>query len=103
MANNANYSKIKPVWLLTATLIVLLLPNIVLSITEPMTLMARICNILLPAGVYMMLLSLLRNPARSVWMLFLLIFLSAFQLVLLYLYGHSIIAVDMFLNLVTTN
>ena len=103
MTNNANNSKIKPAWLLTATLIVLLLPNIVLSVTEPMTLMARICNILLPAGVYMMLLSLLRNPARSVWMLFLLIFLSAFQLVLLYLYGHSIIAVDMFLNLVTTN
>jgi len=51
----------------------------------------------------MLLLSLLRNPARSVWMLFALIFLSAFQLVLLYLYGHSIIAVDMFLNLVTTN
>lgn len=86
-----------------ATFTVLLLPNIVLSVTEPMTLMARICNILLPGGVYMLLLSLLRNPARSVWMLFLLIFLSAFQLVLLYLYGHSIIAVDMFLNLVTTN
>lgn len=95
--------RIKPVWLLIATYVVLLLPNMVLSCTETMTLTARLCNILLPAGVYMLLLSLLRNPARSVWMLFLLIFLSAFQLVLLYLYGHSIIAVDMFLNLVTTN
>lgn len=98
-----NECRIKPTWLLTATYVVLLLPNIVLSFTEPMTVAARICNILLPAGIYLLLLSLLRNPARSVWMLFVLIFLSAFQLVLLYLYGHSIIAVDMFLNLVTTN
>ena len=30
-------------------------------------------------------------------------FLAAFQLVLLYLFGRSIIAVDMFLNLTTTN
>lgn len=99
----ANGYRIKPGWLLIATFIILLLPNIVLSCTEPMSIPARICNIVLPAGVYMLLLSLLRNPARSVWMLFALIFLSAFQLVLLYLYGHSIIAVDMFLNLVTTN
>lgn len=98
-----NERKIRPEWLLAATFIVLLLPNIVLSCVEPMTLAARITNILLPGGIYMLLLSLLRNPARSVWMLFVLIFLSAFQLVLLYLYGHSIIAVDMFLNLVTTN
>ena len=99
----ANRYRIKPRWLLIATFIILLLPNIVLSCTEPMSTAARICNIVLPAGVYMLLLSVLRNPARSVWMLFALIFLSAFQLVLLYLYGHSIIAVDMFLNLVTTN
>lgn len=96
-------SKIRPEWLLAATFTVLLLPNIVLSCVEPMTVAARISNILLPGGIYMLSLSLLRNPARSVWMLFVLIFLSAFQLVLLYLYGHSIIAVDMFLNLVTTN
>lgn len=98
-----NERKIRPEWLLAATYIVLLLPNLVLSCVEPMTMAARITNILLPAGAYMLSLSLLRNPARSVWMLFVLIFLSAFQLVLLYLYGHSIIAVDMFLNLVTTN
>lgn len=34
---------------------------------------------------------------------FLFIFFGAFQIVLLYLFGQSIIAVDMFLNLVTTN
>ena len=31
------------------------------------------------------------------------IFFAAFQLVLLYLFGKGVIAVDMFLNLVTTN
>lgn len=35
--------------------------------------------------------------------MFLFLFLAAFQIVLLYLFGQSIIAVDMFLNLVTTN
>lgn len=37
------------------------------------------------------------------WILFLFIFFGAFQIVLLYLFGQSIIAVDMFLNLATTN
>ncbi|MDE5786148.1 MAG: lipid A phosphoethanolamine transferase [Duncaniella sp.] len=40
---------------------------------------------------------------RTVWLMFPLIFFAAFQIVLLYLYGRSIIAVDMFLNLTTTN
>ena len=31
------------------------------------------------------------------------LFFGAFQIVLLYLFGQSVIAVDMFLNLVTTN
>lgn len=37
------------------------------------------------------------------WALFVKFLLDAFQLVLLYLFGNSIIAVDMFLNLTTTN
>lgn len=52
---------------------------------------------------YTFLYTLPKNPGKSVWLLFFFIFLSAFQVVLLYLYGHSIIAVDMFLNLITTN
>ena len=44
-----------------------------------------------------------RNCGRTFWLLFPFIFFGAFQLVLLYLFGQSIIAVDMFLNLVTTN
>lgn len=92
-----------PRTLFFATLILLLLPNCGLSITEPMTWSDRVTNLLLPGGLYLLLLTVTKNPARNFWISFLLVFLSAFQIVLLYLFGDSIIAVDMFLNLVTTN
>ena len=38
-----------------------------------------------------------------IWWAFIFVFFAAFQLVLLYLFGTGVIAVDMFLNLVTTN
>ena len=44
-----------------------------------------------------------RKPGKTIWILFPFVFFAAFQLVLLYLFGRSIIAVDMFLNLTTTN
>lgn len=84
-------------------LIALLLPNIGLTITEPMEPMARISNLLLPAALYALLLTLSPKPGKMIWILFPLVFIAAFQLVLLYLFGRSVIAVDMFLNVVTTN
>lgn len=92
-----------PRTLFIATFIILLLPNAGLSVTEPMTAAERVANVLLPAGVYLLLLSCFRQPAKGFWWMFILVFLSAFQMVLLYLFGDSIIAVDMFLNLITTN
>ncbi len=89
--------------LVIATVVVLALPNVVLAFTEPMTVIARIANVVLPVSVYLLLAVAVRRTGRAVWMLFPLIFLAAFQTVLLYLYGRSVIAVDMFLNLVTTN
>ena len=38
-----------------------------------------------------------------IWLAFPLVVLAAFQIVLLYLFGNSIIATDMFTNLLTTN
>ncbi len=84
-------------------LAVLLIPNIALCVTESMGLAASLANVLLPCGVYWLLMSLSRKPGKMVWGLFFFIFLAAFQIVLLYLFGKGIIAVDMFLNLVTTN
>lgn len=86
-------------WFLAA----LILPNIALSVTEPMNTWGRLANILLPAGIIGLLLSVSRRLGRSIWFMFPLVVLAAFQLVLLGLYGRGIIAVDMFLNVVTTN
>ena len=98
-----NSHNIRPVLLFWLTLAVLAIPNIALCITERMTLMAALTNVLLPVAVVWLLMTLSRRPGKTTWLLFPLIFLAAFQLVLLYLFGHSIIAVDMFLNIVTTN
>ncbi|MFV0589520.1 sulfatase-like hydrolase/transferase [Bacteroides reticulotermitis] len=84
-------------------LIVLIAPNIALCFTEPLSVVAKVCNVLLPLSAYYMLMTLSRNCGKMLWALFLFVFFGAFQIVLLYLFGQSIIAVDMFLNLVTTN
>ena len=84
-------------------LFVLSFPNICLSFTEQVPLISRLTNVILPVSAYVLALTAMRNTGRTVWVLFPLIFFSAFQIVLLYLYGHSVIAVDMFLNLLTTN
>ena len=84
-------------------LFVLIVPNILLCITEQMSVGAKLTNILLPLGCYYTLMTLSRSSAKMVGYLFLFVFLGAFQIVLLYLFGKSVIAVDMFLNLVTTN
>lgn len=84
-------------------LFILIVPNIILCFTEPLPFMAKVSNVLLPFGCYYLLMTLSRNCGRMLWILFLFLFFGAFQIVLLYLFGQSIIAVDMFLNLVTTN
>lgn len=85
------------------SLVVLILPNAALCVTERLSVMASIANVLLPAGLYWLAMTMSRKPGKMIWALFLFIFLAAFQIVLLYLFGKGIIAVDMFLNLVTTN
>ena len=80
-----------------------MLPNIALCITEHLSFWACGANLLLPLGIYTMLMSLCKKTGKMVWWSFILIFFAAFQLVLLYLFGKGVIAVDMFLNLVTTN
>ena len=84
-------------------LVILTVPNIVLCFTEPMSLVAKISNVLFPFSVYYAVMARSGNCGRTFWILFPFLFFGAFQLGLLYLFGQSIIAVDMFLNLVTTN
>ena len=83
--------------------VALLLPNIALCFTERLSFGASCVNVLLPLALYMWFFSIARCPGKMVWWAFIFIFFAAFQLVLLYLFGTGVIAVDMFLNLVTTN
>ncbi|MCM1376856.1 MAG: lipid A phosphoethanolamine transferase [Clostridium sp.] len=84
-------------------IVLLILPNVILSVTECMNWWGRIVNVVLPLGLYALFVSLSPKIGRCVWLSFPLLFLASFQLVILALFGHGIIAVDMFLNLVTTN
>ena len=84
-------------------LILLIIPNVILGFTEKMPLMVAVVNVALPLAVYYLLLTLSPRLGRTIWLFFPVIFLDAFQIVLLWLYKRSVIAVDMFLNLVTTN
>ncbi|MCM1348112.1 MAG: lipid A phosphoethanolamine transferase [Firmicutes bacterium] len=86
-------------WVLIASVA----PNVWLSLVEPLSPVQALANVLLPTGVYILSMSISRHIGRTaLWMTFVMFF-AAFQLVLLYMYGRSVIAVDMFLNLVTTN
>ncbi len=84
-------------------LIVMMVPSFFLFYTEPMSVIVRVAFILLPLSLYLVVLSLTRKPGIVFWILFPIHVLGAFQLVLLYLFGESIIASDMFLNVCTTN
>lgn len=83
--------------------VALLLPNIALCYTECLTPWACGVNVLLPLSLYMLFFSMAKRPGKMIWWAFIFVFFAAFQLVLLYLFGTGVIAVDMFLNLVTTN
>lgn len=81
----------------------LILPNIFMIFTESTSLFTRIINVVLPLGVFWVALTLKDKPGKMFWWLFLFIFFDAFEIVLLYLFGEGPIAVDMFLNVITTN
>ena len=93
----------------SATLLVLwfvlslMLPVFILAYTEKNPLWVTVAGILLPLGFYSVFAVLSRRSGRMVWAGFIFIFFSAFQIVLSYLFGNSVVATDMFLNLITTN
>ncbi|MDE5941788.1 MAG: lipid A phosphoethanolamine transferase [Muribaculaceae bacterium] len=94
-----NHPGVLSVWVV----IVLIVPNFALNITENYGGIMKFVNVLIPLGTYMILMSLWKRTGITTFLLLPFMVLGAFQLVLLYLYGESIIAVDMFLNVVTTN
>lgn len=80
----------------------LILPNVLLCITDTMPWWMRIVNILLPLSVYYLLTSCVKRIGLLTASLFVLMALNSFQIVVLYLFGERVIAIDMFLNVATT-
>ena len=80
-----------------------LVPNFCLLFTEPLSGLGKLILILVPLSIYMIVFSLFRRVGIMQLILIPVLVLHAFQLVLFYLFGESVIAVDMFLNLPTTN
>jgi glucan phosphoethanolaminetransferase (alkaline phosphatase superfamily) len=85
------------------SVVALIVPNVVLDITEGYPLVWCVANVLLPLGFYLLYMSMSRKVGVMTLATLPLMFFAAFQMVLIHLYGESIIAVDMFLNVVTTN
>lgn len=81
----------------------LVLPNFFLFFTERLPLIVKITNIILPLSAFWWIMTSSKYPGKAFLWMFLFMFFNAFQIVLLYLFGNSVIAVDMFLNLYTTN
>lgn len=84
-------------------IISLIIPNAILSVTESMSALARITNVVLPLGIMGLIACMGKKIGKTTLFLFPLMFLNAFQIVLIFLYGYGIISVDMFLNVLTTN
>ena len=80
-----------------------LIPNMILFFTEPLPILAGLASLLLPLALWMEVLLLARKPGIIVLCLLPKVILDGGQLVLLYLFGESVIAVDMFLNLTSSN
>lgn len=92
-----------PHWIFWYYIIINMVPSIALLFTEPYNIAGKLILFFFPLGLYLLLYSLSKKTGLIHIFLFPLIFLHAFQLVLFYLFGEDVIAVDMFLNVVTTN
>lgn len=79
------------------------IPNLVFCFTEPLPFFLALASVILPLSILMCVLLLASRPGLVMWLLLPKIILDGGQLVLLYLFGESVIAVDMFLNLTSSN
>lgn len=80
-----------------------MVPNAVFFVTEPLALPVRVAAFLMPLGVWFILLVVARKPGIVAWCLLPKLILDGGQLVALSVFGESVIAVDMLLNLTSSN
>lgn len=86
-------------WLMVA----LMLPNLLLAFTEKYNGWSVAAGITLPLGLYLLSTLVTRRTSIITLVLMPIVVLCVVQVVVLYLYGNSVIAVDMFTNIMTTN
>lgn len=83
--------------------IAMIVPNVLLDFTESMNLWGKLANIIVPASIYLLLVSKVKRTGAIMLWLVIMMVMNAFQIVLYYLYGNGIIAIDMLINCVTSN
>lgn len=84
-------------------LLILILPNLILCVTETIPTIGKITLVVLPLACYWVMMTISRNVNKSYLWMFPFLFLGAFNIVLSYLFGRGVIAVDMWLTLASTN
>lgn len=92
-----------PIALFWFYVVVNMAPTIFFAFTQPVNIIGKLVVIIFPLGLYMLIFSTVKNTGFLQILFFPLLFLHAFQIVLFYLFGEDVIAVDMFLNVATTN
>lgn len=102
MKRSERQSRTLPI-LALATAILLTIPNILLAFADRQPVVTAILSVIFPFSVYLFIVSVWRRTGWGVLCTLPFMVLGAFQIVLLYLYGESIIAVDMFINVTTTD
>ncbi len=98
-SNNTRFSRL----LIAAFVATLMVPACALIFTEEYSFLRALSAVLLPTGFYLLWSVAHKRSGMMVCCGLLWFILAALQLVLLYMFGNSIIAVDMFTNLFTTN
>lgn len=98
-SNNTRFSRL----LIAAFVATLMVPACALIFTEEYSFLRALSAVLLPTGFYLLWSVAHKRSGMMVCWGLLWFILAALQLVLLYMFGGSIIAVDMFTNLFTTN
>ena len=84
-------------------LFVNMVPTLYFTLYQPLNLLGKATVFFFPLSMYLLVFSLFKNIGRTQVLLFPVLFIYAFQIVLFYLFGEDVIAVDMYLNVATTN
>ncbi len=84
-------------------LLILLIPQVDVCVTERMEDIGKVVLIVLPLAFYWFFLLGFKKPSKAFLWAFPFAFLGAFQIVLGYLYGRGVIGTDMWLTLMTTS